>query len=278
MPGDPLKPWRAAIRLLLVGGLTSLWAAGPAQAWGPIAHQAVTSRAIDTLPGGLRSFFKAHRLEMPSLSIEARFPEEGLDRRFAVDRLLPFPFVDLPRTEEALKARFGDAGAQAGRLPWLIQESYARLVEAFRAGDKNKILTESDTLAGLVSDLHNPLALTDNADGQKAGQHGLWVRLTVRLPEVLQKRLRLDPDVAHFLDDPKEYVLSMLNGTYIWLDNLLYHEALARRGKSGYTEIYYEALEARVADLVRDRLSQAAGDAGSYWYTAWTAAGRPDLK
>ena len=30
--------------------------------------------------------------------------------------------------------------------------------------------------------------------------------------------------------------------------------------------------------ILRDRLSQAAGDVGSYWYTAWTAAGRPELK
>ena len=30
--------------------------------------------------------------------------------------------------------------------------------------------------------------------------------------------------------------------------------------------------------ILRDRLSQAAGDVGSYWYSAWTAAGRPELK
>jgi hypothetical protein len=40
-------------------------------------------------------------------------------------------------------------------------------VEAFRAKDKARILAESDTLATLVTDLHNPLALTDNTDGQE---------------------------------------------------------------------------------------------------------------
>jgi hypothetical protein len=249
----------------------------PAQAWGPVVHQEVTSEAIDTLPKGLKPFYKDHRLELPSLSVEPDIPEEGRDRRFAVDKLMPFPFWDVPRDEEKFKARFPQA-AEVGRLPWLIDEGYLRLVEAFKSGDKGRILTESDRLAGLVADLHNPLALTDNADGQKTEQHGLWVRFGTRLPEAMEKRLKLSPDAAHLLDDPKGYVLSMVHMTYIWVDNVLYYDELARRGKSGYTEIYYEAAEQRLGPILRERLSQAAGDIGSYWYTAWTAAGRPELK
>lgn len=254
--------------------------AGPAGAWGLAAHQAVTARAIDGLPKGLKEYYKAHRLEMPTLSLEASEADEGLDRRFAADRLLPFPFLDLPRTEAALKQRHPEAADKVGRLPWLLHESYARLVEAFRAKDKEKILAESDLIAGLVTDLHNPLALTENADGQKTGQHGLWTRFSVRLPEILQAmgRLKLDPDAAHFLDQPKEQVFGVLNATYVWVDNVLYEEDLAKRGKPGYGDIYYEDLAGRAGPIVRDRLGRAAGSAGSYWYTAWTEAGRPELK
>jgi len=275
------EPRRAvrATRVLMVLASAALPGA-PAAAWGLAAHQAVTARAIDTLPKGLKAYYKAHQLEMPTLSLEATASEDGPDRRFAADRLLPFPFLDLPRTEAGMKERYGEAADKAGRLPWLVHESYGRLVEAFRAKDKARILAESDALAGLVADLHNPLALTDNADGQKTGQHGLWTRFSVRLPEVLQglNRLKVDPDAAHFLDQPKEHVFSMLNATYVWLDNLLYEEDLARRGQSGYTEIYYEDLARRAGSIVRERLSGAAGNAGSYWYTAWTEAGRPELK
>jgi hypothetical protein len=69
----------------------------------------------------------------------------------------------------------------------------------------------------------------------------------------------------------------MLNGTYVWLDNLLYQEDLARRGQGGFTERYYEALELRAGQLLEQMLSGAAQDAGCYWYTAWTQAGRPAL-
>jgi hypothetical protein len=265
------------LRLVAVVGVFSL-GAPLAEAWGPVAHRRVTSDAIDTLPKGLRPFYKAHRLEIPSLSLEGTLPDEGVDRRFAADRLLPFPFSDLPATEEALKTRYAEEAGKVGRLPWLVQESYARLVEAFKAQDKARILTESDVLAGLVTDLHNPLALSDNADGQKTGQHGLWVRFSTRFPEVLEDKIKLNPEAARFLDKPNDYVFSMIKGSYVWLDNLLYQEEIAHRGQGAYGEIYYDNLWGRAGTILRERLSQASSDLGNYWYTAWTAAGRPELK
>lgn len=256
----------------------ALGLATPALAWGPGAHARITSEAIDTLPKGLKAYYKAHRLEIPSLSAEGTTAEDAPDRRFTADLVLPFPFSDLPRTEAALQERFpGDAG-KIGRLPWLIQESYARLVEAFRSGDKTRILAESDTLGGYVADMSNPLALTDNSDGQKTGQHGLWVRFGTKLPEAMDKRLKLGAEAARFLDDPRGQVFAMGSAAYVWVDNLLYEEDLARRGQSGYGALYYEALERRAGHLLRARFDQAATDVGSYWFTAWTAAGRPEMK
>jgi hypothetical protein len=260
-----------------MAGLCAL-APPPAGAWGPAAEQAVVSRAIDTLPKGLKPFYKNHRYEIPSLALEPVFPEDSPERRFAIDRLMSWPFADAPRSEKEMKQRYPEQAATVGRLPWLIQESYARLVEAFKGGDKVKILNESDTLALLVAEVHNPLTLTDNADGQKTGQHGLWVRSSVKLAEAMKDRLKVDPDSAHYLDDPNEYFFAMVESSYVWLDNLLYADLLARKGKAGYGEIFFESFELRAGRNLGDRLSRAAEDAGSYWYTAWTAAGRPALK
>lgn len=268
--------------VVLVGGaLFGFGAAAPqAAAWGPVAHQAALAKAIDSLPNPLKGFYRNHRLELPTLApdLETAPPEETPERRFAVDRLLPFPFLDLPHDETDLKARFGEEAGKVGRLPWLILEAHPRLVEAFRSGDKARILSESDALGGLILDLKNPLALTDNADGQKTGQHGLWLRFSARLPEAMERRLKLNPDSARYLDDPNDYVFGMVSATYVWVDNLLYQEELARRGKAGYTEIYYESFELRCGELLRARLSEGAADIGSYWYTAWTLAGKPELK
>ena len=131
-----------------------------------------------------------------------------------------------------------------------------------------------------MADLHNPLALTDNFDGQKTGQHGLWVRFSTKLPEAMDKRPQASArDAARLLDDPKGYVFSMMLATYIWLDNLLYLEELAKRGQAGLRRALLRGPGAARGPLLRSgRLEEAATDVGSYWYTAWTAAGRPDLK
>jgi len=279
---------RRMLRVLVTAVLAFAAAAGasaqPAAGGGSrervveLAHQVTVSAAIDTLPKQLKAFYKAHRMEMPSLALEPEFPVRGPDRRFMVDRLLPFPFRELPRTEAEVKARFGDKAEGIGRLPWLVQESYARLLDAMKAGDKDKILAESDVLGGLVVDLNSALNLTENFDGQKTGQHGLWVRLVEKLPQALGRDLKVAPDAANYLDNPKEYVFSIMLGTYVWLDNTLYLEELARRSKAGYGDPYFEDLARRVGPILRERLSRAAEDTGSFWYTAWSVAGRPDLK
>ena len=58
----------------------------------------------------------------------------------------------------------------------------------------------------------------------------------------------------------------------------LFLDELSKRGKGGYGEIYFEDLATRAADFLSRRLTLAANDASSYWYTAWTDAQRPELK
>jgi hypothetical protein len=243
-----------------------------------LAHRVVVAAAIDVLPKPLEEFYKDHRQEMPSQAHEPRFPPRGPDRRFQVDRLLPFPFEGLPRSEEALEARFGEEAEGVGRLPWLVHDAYARLLEGFRASDKVQILLVSDEVAGLMVDLNGPLSLTRNFDGQDTGQHGLWLRVTERLPQAMGKELKLSSDAANYLDQPNEYVFSVMLESYVWVDNLLYLDDLARRGKGGYGRHFFDDFARRAGPVLRERLSHAAEDAGSYWYTAWTAAGRPELR
>jgi hypothetical protein len=265
--------------LLLPFTAVALSCATPAGAWGPTAHRLVHTRAVAALPKGLKEFFRDHRREMATLSeVAGASIEEGAERRFAADRFGPFPFLDLPKTEEGLIRRHGESAREAGRLPWLARESYARLIERFRQGDKTEILEEADRLALLLTDLHNPLALTENYDGQRSEQPGLWVRFSVRLPETLAGQLGLDTDVAHLLDDPDGYVFAIIRATYVWADNILYEDDLAARRGGGYGPTYFEALRGQLRPLLRERLAAASRCVASYWYSAWVAAGKPALE
>ena len=62
------------------------------------------------------------------------------------------------------------------------------------------------------------------------------------------------------------------------MDNILYQEDLAQARLARVFGDLLSNLADRASGILRARLSEAAADVGSYWYTAWTAAGRPQLK
>jgi hypothetical protein len=259
-------------------GLVLVMAFLPASvfAWSDSVYRLVIRKAIDTLPKGQKKYFEDHKYEMPSLTPDEDPPLRPDGRRFAIDLLGTFPFQDIPQDEASVKAK-ADIGF-VGRLPFLLLESHARLVAAFKAGDKEKILAAADEVAILAADLNNPLSFTQNFDGQKTEQAGLARRLAARLPEDMEGRLKINPEAARLLENPRDYIFGSMLRSHIWVDNILYADRLAYRGKSSYGGSYFEAFELRAGRLLSDLLSNAAADVGSFWYTAWTEAGRPELR
>jgi hypothetical protein len=251
-------------------------APGSSFAWSDAVYRLVLRKAIDTLPKAEKKYFEAHRYELPSLTPDEDPPVRPEGRRFAIDALGRFPFLDIPREEAALKAKADPA--TIGRLPFLLLEAQTRLVEAFKSGDKQRILMEADAVGILAADLNDPLALSSNFDGQETGQPGLSKRFTSMLAESMQGRLKLNPEAARLLDDPTDYVYGTMIRNHVWVDNILYADSLAHRGKSAYSGAYFEAFELRAGRLLSEILSNAAADVGSFWYTAWTDAGRPELR
>lgn len=264
-------PLARLLALILVALLPS-----PALAWSDTVYRLVLRKAIDTLPKAQKKFFEDHRYELPSLTPDEDAPERPEGRRFSLETLGRFPFNEIAQDEATLKTK-ADL-TKVGRLPFLLLEAQARLVEAFKSGDKERILREADAVAILAADLNNPLALSENFDGQNTEQPGLAKRFSAQLAEGMEGRLKLNPEAARLLENPRGYVFGAMVRNHVWVDNLLYADRLAYRGKSSYGGAYFEALELRTGRLLGEILSNAAADVGSFWYTAWTEAGRPALR
>ena len=269
-----MKNSKILLRRALAFGLVFL--PGSSFAWSDAVYRLVIRKAIDTLPKGEKKYFEDHRFEMPSLMPDQDAPERPEGRRFAAELVGAFPFVDVPRDEAAIKAKADPR--LVGRLPFLLLEAHARLVAAFKGGDREKILLAADDVAILAADLNNPLSLSANHDGQLTNQPGLAKRFGSQLPEAMEGRLKLNPEAARLLEDPRDYVFGSIVRGHVWLDNVLYADSLAHRGKATYSGSYMEAFELRSGRLLSELLSNAAADVGSFWYTAWTEAGRPELK
>ena len=85
------------------------------------------------------------------------------------------------------------------------------------------------------------------------------------------------PSDAVFVSDPTDHAFDACWRSHSWLENILLADRNARHDLNGYTDAYYDVFYNQAAAVLIRQLSDAATDVGSYWLTAWTNAGRPQL-
>jgi len=167
--------------------------------------------------------------------------------------------------------------SEAGDVPWRVHEKYKELVEAFRSQDFATVETLSVEIAYLVGELQVPANVSQTGDGEPTGQMGFRERFDSGLIDSFASEIKIRSPSAVYLDRPAEYAVSIPRKSYVWVDNLLHYDEIARRGVSSYDRFYYEGLWLRSSGLVGDLLEGAALDTASFWYTAWVAARKPQL-
>jgi hypothetical protein len=260
--------------------LTALWIAaigwaGEAQAWDEAAARMFVEKAIDALPKQMKKFYE----QRSELLLQQILDPVQMENRllFEMDRLGEFPFIDIPETRESAVRKYGETLEEAGDLPWRIVETYEKLIEAFQNMDIAAIETLSAEVAFQIGELHNPVNVSQYGDGEPIDQHGLRERFDERLLEVYGGKLDFDTPTSIYLDRPTEYVFNIARRAYIWVDNILLHDYIARQGVASYDRFYYEGLWLRASVIINQMMQSLSRDAASFWYTAWVKAGKPEL-
>ncbi|RYY41702.1 MAG: S1/P1 Nuclease [Chitinophagaceae bacterium] len=276
----------------------SLLTAIPAHCWGFWAHKTINYYAVFGLPPALVAFYKP---QIRYISEHAVDPDmrrylvasEGAHHYIDIDRYGAPPYDSLPRRWDSALARYGNDTLQAyGIVPWWVPRVQARLTEAFREGDKARILKWSAELGHYIADAHVPLHATRNHNGQLSGQegiHGLWES---RLPELLAADWSLLTGHASYIASPTAFIWDRVVESGRAADTVLRLEAALgkefkgqkwswseRKGKlvRQYSEPYARAYHQRLNGMVERRLRQSIHAVASFWYTAWVDAGQPDL-
>ena len=233
-------------------------------------------KAVDGLDKPLKQFYEDREQEIVEIINDPTLFTSRL--LFEVDRLEPFPFLDLPSDFELAKRKYGeDELKKAGDLPWRLIESYQQLVEAFRSSDFEAVLTRSAEIARFVSVMYMPVNLSINGDGEPTLQHGLRERFSSTLLEMYFRDLDVDKPKAMFLDRPDDYAMSICRKSYMWFDNILYFDYQSRMGVQSYDRFYYDGMWLHAKPILKKLLGGVALDTSSFWYTAWLSARRPDL-
>lgn len=263
--------------------LAMVWCIGPLRAWGPSAHRLANLQAIDTLPSEIRYFFEANR---QALAEHAKDPDQWLlkdpyERKqhyIYLDKYGIFPYLDLPHSFKQAQEKFGSRRINRdGLLPWHVGEYSLRLTNALKAQNWEEAKLLAAALGHYVADTRDPLHTTANYDGQLTGQTGLGARFGTTLVDRFQGFMMFRPAPATKIDDPTEYAFEAALEANTWVSQIVLADRLAVQGLHDYNDDYLDRFYSAVGPTAARELNNAAHDIGSYWYTAWLNAGRPQL-
>ncbi|MEO1451457.1 MAG: zinc dependent phospholipase C family protein, partial [Bacteroidota bacterium] len=273
--------------------------AKPAFGWGFWAHQRINRMAVFTLPPEMLGLYKRH---IAYLTAHAVDPDK---RRYAIDGEAPrhyididhygqMPFDNVPRRwYDAVEALSEDTLMAYGIVPYHLVNGWYDLKSAFEARDIPRIMKLSADLGHYIGDAHVPLHTTENYNGQLTGQkgiHGFWES---RLPELFGTNYDYLAGRAYYIEDIVQEGWDAVLESHQALDSVLYLEkrlsqrfpddrrygyetrgaATMRVYARPYAEAYHRALDG----MVERRMRKAIRRVGAYWYSAWKAAGSPEL-
>ena len=223
---------------------------------------------------------KEKLLSLTSLNVyKTGDPAESPRHFLDIDIYGPYPFVELPHDYNDAVAKFGvEAVTKRGLATWRIAEYTQLLSEAMEAGDAQEIVQTAGALAHYVEDIHMPLHVVKNYNGQLTNQHGVHQRFEDDMVDAYGEQIHLTPKMAMKIEDPVEAAFDIVLDSYVYADNLLHADREAKLGEDTYGTPYLEKLFRFSGWIAVQRMSSAATATASYWYTAWLRAGKPELK
>ncbi|MDE3109260.1 MAG: hypothetical protein KGL02_04895 [Acidobacteriota bacterium] len=264
--------------------LALLFVAVPcAFAWGPNAERLVTSKAVDTLPPEIGTFFDSNRRFLvqhvtDSAATSNSDPAARGNGFIALDHYGGFPFAGLPRSYTAAVRKYGRRTVDKyGLLPWQVGVYSQKLTQALESRDWQAAKLAAAALAHYVAAAHDPFDTTTNGDGSLSNQPGVNQRFGGGLVDRYQLFFFVKPNEAIYIKDPTDHAFEMVLSAHAWLENILNADRLAHQDLAGYSDEYYDRFYAQAGAILVRQLSDASTDVGSYWMTAWINAGRPKL-
>jgi hypothetical protein len=286
--------------LLLFVFLSSSFFSHNLFSWGFFGHKRINRLSVFTLPDGMIQFYKVNIEYITENAVgpdKRRYSvkEEGARHYIDIDHYADIsPFDSVPRKWKDAVEKFSEDTLQAyGIVPWHIDIMVQRLSGAFRNMNVDRILRLSADLGHYVGDAHVPLHTTLNYNGQMTNQkgiHGFWES---RLPELYSDNYDFFVGKATYIEDPLETAWQIAEASFRAKDSVLNFEAnlntdfpsdkkysYEEKGQQHnrvYSREYSDSYHKNLNGMVERRMRESIKMVGSYWYTAWVNAGKPDL-
>ncbi|MBI4932052.1 MAG: zinc dependent phospholipase C family protein [Bacteroidetes bacterium] len=270
-----------------------------ASPWGFFAHKKINQLAVFTLPPEMITFYKknidyitAHAVD-PDRRRHSN-PDEAARHYIDIDHYGKSPFDSVPHHwKDAVKKYSEDTLNAYGIVPWYVETMMYRLTAAFKEENVDRILYLSANIGHYIEDAHVPLHTTENYNGQFTNQKGIHAFWESRIPELFADKWDLFTGKAQFVDKINDRIWQIVKESNAEKDSVLKFEAdlnaywsadkkysFENKGNmmtKVYSEEYSNAYEKKLNGMVERRMRQSIIDVGSFWFTAWMNAGKPNL-
>jgi len=163
-----------------------------------------------------------------------------------------------------------------GILPWAIMKTFDSLQTAFQNNQFNKAMLLAADLGHYIGDMHMPLHITRNYNGQYTGQTGVHIRFESTMINNYNTQIIYSGDSLVYVDNISEFVFNTLYNNYIYVDSVLYCDSLAKAFTGSTTSsAYYSQMWELSKGFTTQLFKEASNKLTSLIYTAWLNAGSP---
>jgi len=252
--------------------------------WGEKGHKLIVKHAMEILPTEMKDF----RQLSEYLIAEASQPDRR--KKYIADEF-PRHFIDLDYFKEFNHARmiedrdslskiYGDSVVTInGILPWVLEDTYHKLVSAMKKKQKEKTKEMMRDLSHYFADAHQPMHTILNYNGQLSGQTEIHGRYE---SEMVNDHL---PDLEKvFVKNVKVKKIDNLKNDFfqtVYRSNarsaILFSADLVAAGEASgkYNALYYKIFWFKTKYVTEEAFQEAAEGIAAVYYTAWLEAGKP---
>jgi hypothetical protein len=268
--------------------------------WGFLMHRTINQIAIYNLPDPLQSFFyqdMQYLVENAPRPDTRRNTDKTEDKKHIIDieEYGPNAINEMPLDwATAVKKYSLDTLEKHGYGPYNVIMQLDKLTNAFKSKNKDSILFYAADLGHYVSDMHVPLHLTNNYDGQLTGQKGMHSLWETFIPSLKLDQYQLyNPHKAKYISHPEQALWADMRSAYALLPEMFAKEIEVSKsftpeqkyktqmyfGKSTkmYTKEFAEVYAETLGATINRQLIASANMLSDFWYTAWVNAGKPNF-
>ena len=248
--------------------------------WGNVGHRIINSKTILSVTpemsfwGSWSDSLAAHGSDADNRkSID---PTEGPKHYIDIDNYPEFIANGyISQNFDSLVLLHGNAFVMdQGILPWAIMKTFDSLQTAFQNNELHKAMLFAADLGHYIGDMHMPLHITRNYNGQYTGQTGVHSRFESNMINTYNGQIIYSGDSLIYIDNISEFVFNTLYNNYNYVDSVLRCDSLAKAfaGNTSSTA-YYSKMWELSKNFTTELFRSASHKLTCLIYTAWLNAG-----